>query len=164
MKICRCRYCKGARYLDCYICDGTGTDCPLCVGGKAPCGCAQDVHDGAHAYAEYGVSRLGVIWLGAHWRCRRIHAAVDRAADVLAGPTDRLATLGIIVSTYVAGRHVWYPDDAAELVAAGLIVDDGPVDRFTDRRWYRAADRKPHYAETRWRLTEAGRVRAAKEG
>jgi hypothetical protein len=143
MRLRRCTFCKGARYLSCFICEGDGVDCDLCVDGKAPCGCSKAVQDGNHAYAEYAVSRLGVIWLGAHWRCRRIHAAVDRAAEVLAGPTDRKATLGIIVSTYVTGRHVWFPADAAELVAAGLIVDDGPVERFTDyRRWYRPADRK----------------------
>jgi hypothetical protein len=152
MRIRRCHFCHGARFLDCYICDGTGDDCPLCVGGKAPCGCAKDVQDGNHAYAEYVVSRLGVIWLGAHWRCRRIHAAVERAADVLAGSTDRKVTLGILVGTYVAGRHVWFPYDAAELVAAGLLIEDGPVERFTDdRRWYRPVDRP-----TRHRLTDAG--------
>jgi hypothetical protein len=137
VKLRRCTFCRGARYLDCHLCDGTGTDCPLCVGGKAPCGCAKDVQDGNHAYAKYAVSRLGVIWSGAHWRCRRIHVAVDRAADVLAGSTDRRATLGIIVGTHVAGRHVWYPHDAAELVAAGLIADDGPVTPCPVRRWYR---------------------------
>lgn len=38
-----CQFCRGTRYVDCYLCDGTGTDCLLCVQGKAPCGCHPSV-------------------------------------------------------------------------------------------------------------------------
>lgn len=35
----RCYFCKDRGWLGCFVCEGDGADCPLCVKGKARCSC-----------------------------------------------------------------------------------------------------------------------------
>lgn len=93
-----------------------------------------------HTRTDDALSTLSAIWPAAllSWRRWAIHKAVDRA--IATGLTQWWPDFDVLVSTTLAGRHVWLPDQAAVLVAAGFLIDDGPVERDgSNARWYRPA-------------------------
>lgn len=87
------------------------------------------------AYVDYWMDRLALItprtlMPGAR---REARAAVAEAQRAGLGDVEQI---GVLISTIAFRRHVWFPEQAASLVAHGFLVDDGPVERFPDRRWY----------------------------
>jgi hypothetical protein len=86
-------------------------------------------------YASHILTRFAPIvgpWRA--WRARR--AALDAVTRAQRAGVVTPDEVGALVCTHALRRNVWYPQQVARLVAAGLLVDDGPVDRQPECRWY----------------------------
>lgn len=71
------------------------------------------------------------------WQARRVRRAALNAVDrAQRAGIDIPDEIGALVATHALRRHVWYPQQVARLVAAGLLADDGPVEQRPDCRWY----------------------------